>query len=364
MDELVSLDGVGYSYDVAGRSRVLDSVRLGVRPGEVVAIVGESGCGKTTLGKIIVGLLRPRWGVIEFEGKELRSLRRAERRRWRRSVQVVQQDPYSSLNPGLTIGKTLSLGLKYYGIVSRRQVEVELFRLLQLVGLEASDEFLRRFPHQLSGGQRQRVAIARALSVQPKLIVADEVTSMLDVSMRVAILDLLLSVRETFGLACIFISHDLGVVRYVARDGRTCVMFFGSLVEVGPTEEVICSPRHPYTYLLLEAVPVPDPVKARLRRSNGVFTGLDGPPAAGGCVFSGRCAFVVERCRSEAPELMEISAGHWVRCFRPEAVPAVSTRERSWSRSVADVCEAGDAVGSGIANNIVGHPPGDSVSRE
>lgn len=350
--ELLSLKGVGYSYGGEERGKVLSDVSIDVGVAEVVAVVGESGCGKTTLGKVVVGLLRSQWGEVLFEGRNVASLSGRARRMWRRSVQVVQQDPYASLNPGLTIGKTLSGGLKCYHIVRRRDVEEEVFRLLELVGLEGTAEFTRRFPHQLSGGQRQRVAIARALSVQPKLIVADEVTSMLDVSMRVAILDLLLSIRDKLGVGCMFISHDLGVVRYVAREGRTVVMFFGSVVEVGPTEDVIRFPLHPYTWSLVEAVPVPDPVEARRRRGRQGALKLEGGASSGGCVFAMRCPFVVDRCRREVPMLSEVSPGRFVRCNRADIVAVHLRNERGKVQDDADVWKAGRAVGTGVARNV------------
>jgi oligopeptide/dipeptide ABC transporter ATP-binding protein len=328
---LLNVDNVTHRYPTTtSELPVLNGVSLDVEPGSVVAVVGESGCGKTTLGRLVVGLVKPMAGEVRFEGKDIWSLSGKDWDTYRRSVQVIHQDPYASLNPGLTVEDTLKAGLLYHHIVSRRDVRAELFRLLELVDLEASPAFLRRYPHQLSGGQRQRLVIARAMGLQPRLVVADEAVSMLDVSMRVSVLDLLLSLRSDRQLAYVFISHDFGVVRYFSRSGRIVVMFFGVIIEEGPAQTVISHPRHPYTFLLLDAIPVPDPKLAHRRRTEATSKAeerVTGEPSAVGCVFSNRCPFVEDKCRAEAPPLAETVPGslHRVACWFPDRVPDLQT---------------------------------------
>jgi oligopeptide/dipeptide ABC transporter ATP-binding protein len=324
---LLSVNNVTHRYPTTtSELPVLNGVSLEVEPGSVVAVVGESGCGKTTLGRLAIGLMKPMVGEVRYQGKDIWALSRNDWQAYRRSVQVVHQDPYASLNPGLMVEDTLKAALLHHHVVRRRDVRAELFRLLDLVDLEATPAFLRRYPHQLSGGQRQRLVIARAMSLQPRLVVADEAVSMLDVSMRVSVLDLLLSLRSEHQLSYVFISHDFGVVRYFSRTGRIIVMFFGVIVEEGPAEQVMAHPRHPYTFLLLDAIPVPDPRLARRRRSEATSKAeerVTGEPSAVGCIFSNRCPFVEEKCRSEAPPLVDISPGqpHRVACWFPDRVP-------------------------------------------
>lgn len=318
---LLEVEAATHWYGREDSSRVLDDVSVSLPHQGVVAVVGESGCGKTTLAKIAVGLVRPVAGSVHFEGEDVWSLRGRERRTWRRSVQYVHQDPFASLNPGTTVRSILGAAVLYHGMATRRGLQVHLLSLLSEVGLEATPEFLGRYPHQLSGGQRQRLAIARALSLKPSLVVADEVTSMLDVSVRVAVLDLLLSLRDRHGIAYLFITHDLGVVSYFAEGGRVVVMFFGVVVEEGPTEEVIYRPRHPYTYLLLEAVPVPDPALAEVRAASELAMDSDAGPSRQGCIFSNRCPFVESQCRKLRPPLVDDGAGHSVACFFPQRTP-------------------------------------------
>jgi oligopeptide/dipeptide ABC transporter ATP-binding protein len=319
---LLEVQGVTHTYATGTGRPVLHDINLSTGAGEIVALVGESGCGKTTLGRLIAGLHEPSRGRITFEDTDIAQLKGRRRKQWRRQVQMVHQDPYGSLNPGLTIGSTLAPGLLQHKLANWRTVQGEMIKLLQQVGLDATPAFLLRYPHQLSGGQRQRVSIARAVSLQPKLIVADEVTSMLDVSMRVAILDLLLSFQRDRGIGYVFISHDFGVVRYFAQGGRIAVMFFGFIVEEGPVEELIAAPKHPYTHMLLQAIPVPDPVLVRKRDEEG--TGperLIGEPSATGCVFANRCPLVQDVCRKESPPLKAVGSGHRSACFFADEVP-------------------------------------------
>lgn len=327
---LVELSGVSHWFRNQAIPAV-DGVDLSVGEGEIVAIVGESGCGKSTLGRIVCGMVQPAEGEVRFRGQPLGRMHRHEKGLFRRQVQMVHQDPFASLNPGLQLRTTLGYGVRHHKIVDRRDLDAFLLDLLHRVGLDSSKEFLGRYPHQLSGGQRQRVAIARAFSLNPSLIVADEAVSMLDVSMRVSLLDLMLGFHDDHGMAFVFVSHDLGVVRYFAGEGRMVVMFYGVVVEEGPTEDVITTPSHPYTSSLLESLPVPDPKRARQRREDKVLaqfkTGGDvsrmSDAADTGCVFRFRCPLAQERC-AEAPPLMNVDATHRSACWFHEDVAALS----------------------------------------
>jgi oligopeptide/dipeptide ABC transporter ATP-binding protein len=329
---LLSVEHVSHRYPTARDDRpVLDDVNVAIEPGETLAVVGESGCGKTTLGRAIVGLLQPVAGQVRFEDKDIARLRGSDYRQYRRSVQLIHQDPYGALNPGITVEETIAAGLQYQRIVPRREVPDEVRRLLGLAGLDTNQAFMQRYPHQLSGGQRQRLVIARGMALRPSLIVADEAVSMLDVSMRISILDLLKSLGQSHGLAYVFISHDFGVVRYFAAGGRIIVMFFGVVVESGPVEDVITKPRHPYTYLLLDAIPEPDPRRARRRRSEATRVAaerVEAQPASTGCIFANRCPFVRDRCREERPPSLPVegSPGHLSACWYPESIPAAQAQ--------------------------------------
>jgi oligopeptide/dipeptide ABC transporter ATP-binding protein len=351
---LVEIDNISHRYPKSDTPRpVLDGVQLTLEANDIVAVVGESGCGKTTLGKIIAGLIEPSDGDLRYDGRDIWALRGSDFKAYRRAVQLVQQDPYGSLNPGLTISDTLGAALLYHKMVSRRGLEAELLRLLTEVGLDATPVFLRRYPHQLSGGQRQRVAIARAMSLRPQLVVADEATSMLDVSMRVSILDLLLSFRAERPLAYLFISHDFGVVRYFAQGGRVLVMFYGKVVEEGPTEEVILRPRHPYTYALLQAIPIPDPVAARRRRAAGVAADyVERPPAETGCVFSTRCPFVEDKCRESTPPLVAVAPDHKTACWFPERVPDLAATMSEGVRHAEGNGEDARTAGDDLVDHV------------
>jgi oligopeptide/dipeptide ABC transporter ATP-binding protein len=327
---LLSVEHVTHRYQTARDDRpVLRDVSVEIEPGHTLAVVGESGCGKTTLGRAITGLIQPAAGTVSFEGADIWKLRGDDYRRYRRSVQLIHQDPYGALNPGLTVQEAIAGGLRHQRIVPRRDVRGEVQRLLGLAGLDTTQAFMDRYPHQLSGGQRQRLVIARAMALRPSLLVADEAVSMLDVSMRISILDLLKSLGESHGLAYLFISHDFGVVRYFATGGRIIVMFFGVVVESGPVEEVIARPRHPYTYLLLDAIPEPDPRRARRRRTEATRIAaerIEAYPADVGCVFANRCPFARDRCHTDRPPNQEVDGaqGHWSACWYPEVVPAVN----------------------------------------
>lgn len=321
----VEVRDVSHTYASGNGRPVLHHVNLSAEPGEIIALVGESGCGKTTLGRLIAGLYEPSSGTISYEGEDISKLRGKARMQWRRKVQMIHQDPYGSLNPGLTLGSTLAPGLIGHKLATSRTVEPLMLELLEQVGLDATPEFLQRYPHQLSGGQRQRFSIARAISLQPEFIVADEVTSMLDVSMRVAILDLLLKFTTDRQLGYVFISHDFGVVRYFAQGGRIVVMFYGYIVETGPTEEVITAPKHPYTRLLLESIPVPDPSQADRRDGEQSAEGrLIREPSDTGCAFVERCPMAQQICRTTRPPLLDTGGGHYAACHFADSVPPLN----------------------------------------
>ena len=298
------------------KATVLQSVNLQLASHQIFALVGESGSGKTTLGKVVVGLIEPQEGTVRFNGRSVSD--RHERKVYRKSVQLVHQDPYASLNPTSKVLDIIGGGLLRHGLANRKTVRAKVKEILADVGLPANDDFLLRYPNQLSGGQRQRVSIGRAIAVEPEIVVADEAVSMLDVSMRVSILDLLLKLNRDRGVGCLFITHDFGVVRYFAEGQRIGVMYRGALVETGPCEEVIAHPNHPYTKLLLASMPVLDPRqnRARPRVAASAFQPVD--TGGQGCPFRARCPYAQARCSEESPTLDEVSEGHAAACFFPE----------------------------------------------
>lgn len=309
---LIDLQNVHRYFEKDGEElRVLQDINLAVRPSEILCLVGESGCGKTTTGKIIAGFLEPSKGSVLVSGKPRAEYKGREKSRLRRSMQIVHQDPFASLNPAHTIEQILSFPLRRHNMVNgRNELRRKIWELLTLVDLTPPGDIVSKFPHQLSGGQRQRVSIARALTVNPQLIVADEAVSMVDVSIRIGILKMLHRLRAELQLAIVFITHDLALAKYFAWEGRLAVMYLGRIVEIGRTPEITQNPAHPYTRALLSAVPEADPDitqrKQPMKLRSDSIPGLTNIPA--GCAFHPRCPFYKPGlCDTDVPALTEIS---------------------------------------------------------
>jgi peptide/nickel transport system ATP-binding protein len=314
-EPLLQVRGLSKSFDVGGgiraraRLQAVIDVDLELGAGETLGLVGESGCGKSTLARLILRLIEPDSGEIRFEGRDVRAVSRSELRALRRRMQIVFQDPFASLNPRMTVGEIVGEGLRVHHLASGAELDKRVAELLETVGL--SPDQAARYPHEFSGGQRQRIGIARALALEPRLVVADEPVSSLDVSIQAQILNLLLELQQRFGLAYLFISHDLRVVRHLSR--RVAVMYLGRIVESAPAERMYERPQHPYTQALLSAVPVPEPGSGRRRIAlvGDVPSPLDPPP---GCPFHPRCPKAIERCSIERPLLREVAPNHFAAC--------------------------------------------------
>jgi oligopeptide/dipeptide ABC transporter ATP-binding protein len=317
MSTLLEVKGLKIYYPISsglfnktiGYVKAVDDVSFSVNEGETLGIVGESGCGKSTTGRAILRLTVPTEGDVIFQGQNLSALKGPGLRKIRRDMQIVFQDPYASLNPRMTVGTILEEPLKIHGLAAGAERKRRVKELLDIVGL--TEHHYNRYPHEFSGGQRQRIGIARALITKPKLIVADEPVSALDVSIQSQILNLMKDLQEQFKLTYMFISHDLSVVRHISD--RVGVMYLGALVELAPKHKLYDNPQHPYTQALLSAVPHPNPRESRERIIlSGDVPSPANPPA--GCAFHTRCRFTMEKCKTERPVLEMISPDHWAAC--------------------------------------------------
>ncbi|MFR5171033.1 MAG: ABC transporter ATP-binding protein [Clostridium paraputrificum] len=305
----------GFFSKTIGNVKAVDGVSLEVRKGETLGIVGESGCGKSTTGRAILQLLKPTGGKVYFKDQDLSKLSKKEMRALRPKMQLIFQDPYSSLNPRMTVGQIIGEALIDHKMATKENLREKVLEVMDLCGL--AEYQIDRFPHEFSGGQRQRIGIARALALDPEFIVADEPVSALDVSIQAQIINLLAKLQKEKGFSYMFISHDLSVVEHLCQ--RVGVMYLGSMVELADKDELFDNPLHPYTKALLSAIPIPDPT---IKRERIILTGDIPSPAnpPKGCKFHTRCPYVTDKCRNEAPEYREIKEGHFVACHRVEEI--------------------------------------------
>ncbi len=307
----------------------LHKINFTINKGEIVVVVGESGSGKTTMANVIAGLVKPSGGTFEFNGHEMKSMTKDQEFEYRNSVQIIQQDSYAALNPMRTMLKSLGDPMLIKKLANKNNLRKKVGEVLETVELTPTDHFIDKYPHQLSGGQRQRTLIARALAMNPRLILADEPVSMIDVSLRVAILNLLARLNEERDIAILYITHDLATARYVGREGRIAVMYLGSIVETGSVQEVLADPKHPYLQALLSAVPIPDPRLSRSRKNRMIQDGdqLSVSDLPTGCRYHPRCIYCKEICKTEQPRARQYGSS-MVACHLAEELPEFELYEK------------------------------------
>jgi len=329
MSSLIELRNIDMVFQRQGRVigtkrkfHVLKNISLNIEEGEILALVGESGCGKTTLGKIITGLLRPTKGDLLYKGNSVYKIFNTNYQEFRKSVQFIQQDSYAALNPVRTVYQSIAAPIKAHNKeLSKEQVFEKVEELLEIVGLIPAVQFIDKFPHQMSGGQRQRVLFARALTMKPRLIVADEPVSMIDVSLRLSILNLMAELNKKLNIAFVYITHDLATARYIANDGRIAVMYLGEIMELSSVSELLNNPKHPYTQALISAVPIPDPRLARQQKAlpikNMDFMSMEN--RIDGCPFFSRCIYGEGKCINRHIDYVN-AEGSYVKCCNLEKV--------------------------------------------
>ena len=307
-------------YFNEGRSnevRAIDNISFDIYKGETVGLVGESGCGKSTTGRIILGLYDKTDGQVLYRGKDVHSMSRAERYEFKKNAQIVFQDPYSSLDPRMTVADIIAEGMDTHHLAKNKQERLEkIYQSLETVGLNESHA--SRFVHEFSGGQRQRIGIARALAVEPEFMMLDEPISALDVSMQAQIVNLLIKLQKEKGLTYLFVAHDLAMVRHISD--RIVVMYLGTIVETASSDAIYDKPLHPYTQTLISAIPIADPIKEQKRAETNIVGEASIAGATTGCRFHTRCKYATEKCRTEMPELREVEPGHFAACHNLDVV--------------------------------------------